>query len=378
MIYLDNGATTFPKPTTVSIAVMDAVEHFGGNPGRSGHRMSLRVMEEVFSARLIAANLFGVSPENLVFTFNCTDSLNKAILGTVHEGDTVITTCLEHNSVWRPLKLLERDRRVTVKVLPIRATAERTLAELEKLIDAKTRVAVLTHCSNVFGVITPIKELAARLHEKGIIVIVDAACTAGILDMQALAKQVDIICAPGHKALYGPTGTGVLVRCSDVDVEPVITGGTGMESDNPFSPDSYPERLEAGTVNTVGILGLREGIRFVTGFKPGEIYEKEFSLIKRAYKGLAEMDHIRLVTPPPEPFKQGSALSFQVNGMDSDAVCAELNRRGYALRSGLHCAPLAHRFFGTEKDGAVRISVGVFNKPQHIDGLISEVQHIGG
>ena len=377
MVYLDNGATTFPKPVTVSIAVTDAVEHFGGNPGRSGHRLSMRVMEEVFTTRVLAAGLFGVSPENIIFTSNCTDSLNKAILGIVRPGDTVLTTTLEHNAVWRPLKQLEKQQGITIRCLPIRERTQDTLTELDRLADG-VRVAVLTHCSNVFGTIVPVKEIAARLKEKGTVVICDTACTAGVLDMRALAGQVDVICAPGHKALYGPTGTGLLVRCSDVDIRPVFSGGTGMDSANPYSPDTYPERLECGTLNTVGILGLREGIRFVSGFKPGEIYDREFALIRRAYKGLAQLPGVILPTPVPEPGKQAGILSFQVKNVPSEEVCAQLNRAGYALRGGLHCAPAAHRFMGTMQDGTARISVGVFNKPKHIDGLVREVARIAG
>lgn len=377
MVYLDNGATTFPKPVTVSIAVADAVEHFGGNPGRSGHRMSIRAMEEVFTARVLAAGLFGVSPENIVFTANCTDSLNKAVLGVVRPGDTVLTTTLEHNAVWRPLKQLEKQQGITIRCLPVREKTADTLAELDRLLSG-VRVAVLTHCSNVFGTIVPVKEIASRLREKGVIIICDTACTAGVLDMAELAGQVDIICAPGHKALYGPTGTGLLVRCSEVDIKPVFSGGTGMDSANPYSPDTYPERLECGTLNTVGILGLREGIRFVSGFKKGEIYEKELALVRRAYKGLAQLPRVTLPTPVPESGKQAGILSFQVEGIPSEEVCARLNQAGYALRGGLHCAPAAHRFLGTLDSGTARISVGVFNKPGQIDGLVREVAGIAG
>lgn len=359
MIYLDNAATSFPKPQAVADAVYRAVTVYGGNPGRSGHAMAIEAARQVFLCREALARLLGCDEEKIIFTYNCTHALNLAISGAVPRGCEVLTTPYEHNSVSRPLWRLSKTRGITQRTFPVfEGDPARTAAAFERAITPRTRVAVLSHASNVFGIVTPIELLAPIARRRGIRVIVDAAQTAGVLDVGALCRAADVICMPGHKGLLGPTGTGVLAVLSDISLQPMLQGGTGSRSSDMDMPESYPDRLEAGTVGTVGIIGLAAGVNAVLRRGVAQIYSHELRRTAAIYDALRATPGVVLYTARPESGTHCPVLSFNIRGRQSEEVVAELGDMGFALRGGLHCAPTAHSMMGTSQTGAVRVSPG--------------------
>ena len=345
MIYLDNGATSMGKPAAVGRAMLSALECCA-NPGRGGHRAAMAAARVVYGCREQAAALFGCRPEQVVFTSNCTHGLNIAIRSLVKPGGRVVVSGFEHNAVVRPLHLLGAQVRVAVRKL---FDWEDTLSDFEAALQAGADAAVFTHVSNVFGYILPVEELAALCRKYGVPFIVDAAQSAGALDIDLAKWGADFIAMPGHKGLLGPQGTGLLLCAGKT--EPLMAGGTGVDSMNPNMPDDLPERLEAGTLNVPGIAGLSAGLEYIRCRGTEEIFRRE----RQAAQYCAELLRQKGYPVFSGPHQAGT-VSFVTE--DCEETAEELGRRGIAVRAGLHCAPLAHESAGTLETGTVRVSFG--------------------
>ena len=373
MIYFDNAATTGKKPIGVIRAVDSALKELSSNPGRSGHTPSLKAADAVYSVREKTAEFFGASgAENVVFTLNCTHSINCVIKGVLNKGEHAVTSSLEHNSVMRPL---------IKEVIPfdtayVSLTADRvTLREFERKIRPDTRLVICTGASNVLGKTLPIAEIGALCKDRGVLFAVDAAQIAGVIPINMGEMNIDYLCIAPHKGLYAPMGIGVLI-CEKPIENTIIEGGTGTNSAQLIQPESLPERLESGTVNVPEIMGLSAGIDYVKGIGIKKIYSHEMKLIRYLYKELSKNDRVQLYTPEPKDGAYAPVLSFNVYGKTSAEVSQYLNDKGIAVRGGLHCAPSAHRQIGTLERGAVRVSVAAFNTPAEIASLIKAIRQI--
>ena len=370
MINFDNSATSFPKPPGVAKAVSAAVTRFGGNPGRSGHRLSREAAAKVFDVRQLAADFFHAQVENVAFTPNCTYALNMAIKGVAQFGGHVIISDYEHNAAARPVYALWKMRGVDFSVAKAGNDPEATVAGFESLIRKDTRAVVCTAASNVTGRIMPYRELAQMCKKHGICFIVDAAQAAGLVDI-TLDDGMDFICAAGHKSLYGPTGTGLLVSSGRYALSTIIEGGTGATSNELEQTGFLPERLESGTLNTVGIIGLGEGLRFVKKTSPERILRHEKRLCAQFEQALSQMKNVVI-------YEQGvqrvPLTAFNVGELHSEEAAQRLSQRGFALRGGLQCAALAHRTLGTTDRGVVRFSPSAFNTPQQVQALTNAIR----
>lgn len=352
MIYLDSGATSFPKLPQVKRAVLDALEHCA-NPGRGGHRAAMAAQRVVFDCRQRAGELFHCLPEQVAFTSNCTHGLNIAVHTLVKPGDRVVISGFEHNAVTRPLYGLGARVRVAGRKLFDRAD---TLEEFEKALAAGADAAVFTHVSNVFGYVLPVEEMSSFCRRYGVPFVIDAAQSAGSqrIDLQALGA--DFIAAPGHKGLLGPQGTGILL-CGRRP-EPLLAGGTGSDSRKPEMPEYLPDRAEAGTLNVPGIAGLDAGLRYLRSVGVAAIFRKEQDNALRCAAELQKMG-LRVFTGA----HQAGTVSF-VPPMDCEELADALGRKGIAVRAGLHCAPLAHESAGTLETGTLRVSFGLDAGPR--------------
>ena len=363
MIYLDHGATSFPKPKPVTEAVKRAMECCG-NPGRGGHPAAARAQEVIYDCREQAAALFSCGIEQVVLTSGCTQGLNMAISSLFKPGDRVVVSGFEHNAVVRTLwghgiEALAAGRKLF--------DWQDTLADFEKQLDQGAAGAVFTHVSNVFGYILPIAPMAALCRKKNLPFILDAAQSAGMMEVNFEALGADFIAMPGHKGLLGPMGTGLLL-CGRPG-NPFLFGGTGTASRELAMPEFLPERLEAGTPNVPGIAGLAEGIRLVRKLTPEKVGEKEAALGKITAEGLRKLG-LKVFAGP----HQGGTVSFVPRG-DCQELADRLGEAGIALRAGLHCAPLAHSSAGTLETGTVRISFGWdsdFSMPQAVFQALSK------
>lgn len=373
---MDNAATSFPKPETVYSAVTDAMRHAGGNPGRSGHRMTLDANRLIFEAREALATLLGASDSSrIIFTSSATEALNLAIMGIVKDSSHVITSNMEHNSVSRPLYALKK-RGVEVTEVGCSEEGLLDLDEFKASIRQNSSLIVFTHASNVIGTIQPLKEIGAFAREKGIPFLVDAAQTAGSLPIDVEDMNIDLLVAAGHKSLFGPQGTGLLYIAPHIELEPLKYGGTGAGPVGDDQPLELPDRFEAGTMNTPGIAGLGAGVRFILETGLEEIREKEITLTGRLIDGLAGIDGITIYGPK-ESEKRASLVSFNIEGMDSSIVSFSLdNDYGIMSRAGLHCAPNAHSCLGTLPAGCVRFSPGYFNTVEEVDTVLAAIREI--
>lgn len=369
MIYLDSAATTFQKPPSVPRAVQTALRTMS-SPGRGGYAAARAAEETAFRCRSLAAELFHASsPEQVVFTSNATHGLNIAIKSLVPQGGRVVVSGYEHNAVTRPLHAL--NAKIKVASSPV-FDSRAALRSFEALLSPETDAVICTHVSNVFGFILPVEEIAALCRAENVPMIVDASQSAGILPLDFSALGAAFVAMPGHKGLYGPQGTGLLL-CAH-DAEPLIEGGTGSASLEQTMPDFLPDRLEAGTHNMPGIAGLEAGLAFVKR-KRGRIEQHERALIERAAVRLRALDGVTVYAAREEQTQIG-VLSFCVDGMPPEETAEKLARQGFALRAGLHCAPYAHRTVGTLPDGTVRLSVSAFNAPQDIDAFARALRAI--
>lgn len=376
MIYLDNGATSFPKPKQMVEAMSECMSKYCGNPGRSGHYMSMRTGEEVYKARRKVAEIFNIEhAERLVFTKNTTESLNMGLKGLLKKGDHVVTTSMEHNSVLRPLKALERSG---VEHTIVMADEEGHTApeDIEKAIRKNTKMIMITAASNVTGTKTPLREIGTMALKKGLIFMVDAAQGAGTMDIDVSDLNIDVLAFPGHKGLLGPLGTGGLYVAPKLNPVVLIEGGTGTASKSRLQPNEFPEGFEAGTINAPGIVGLGCSVEFVNRIGVKVIGEYEKELITYLDEELKNMDFIKLYGPNPEE-KTGISLINLKNFAPEETASLLNDEFGIAVRSGYHCAGLAHRSIGTWKYGAVRISVGPYNTTEDMKKLVDALWSIG-
>ena len=377
MIYLDNGATTFPKPNSVIKAVNDAMTRYGANPGRSGHKLSMIASEKIYECRTNAATLFDVdSPEKVIFTNNCTTALNTVIKGILKKGDHAVISSLEHNAVVRPLEKM-REHGVEYSVADYDKNDDVTLDNFRKAIRENTKLVICTHASNVFGVKLPIERISAMCKIYGILFCVDAAQTAGVVPISLKNSYIDYLCTAGHKGLYGPMGTGMLIINSKTTPNSFIQGGTGSQSSDAKQPSILPDKYESGTPNLLGIAGLNEGIKFVISKTPEKLFKSETELIKLLYLKLNKLKNVILYTDIPDENKFTPVLSFNIKNYESEKIGAILsNKYNIAVRSGLHCAPLAHKSFTTDATGTVRVVASAFTTMQHINYLINAIKEI--
>lgn len=378
MVYLDNAATTYPKPQIVRQAVARAMTELGANPGRGGFPMSQRTGQAVYRCREKIARLFGAAgPECVVFQPNCTQALNLVIKGCLRAGDHVVVTDMEHNAVMRPLAALAQFGVTYTQAQVVPGDSDATMAAFRKAIRPNTRLLVCTQASNVFGIRVPVERLAALCHPYGAKICVDAAQSAGVVPIDITDAGIDYLCCAGHKGLYGPMGTGVLVLRDPSDkLATLVEGGTGTQSMSLEQPDDPPERYEPGTLNVPGIAGLSAGVDFVLSRGPERLWREEMEKLSYLYRGLAVHKRVRLYTSPPVTPWQVPVLSFNVGDMPSEEVGAALSRGHIAVRCGLHCAPAAHQKMGTLEGGTVRVSVSAFTRREDLDALIRAVSRL--
>ncbi len=368
MIYLDNAATTLVKPYAVAEACNLWLSKYSANPGRGGHKFSLNAGNKVYECRELISKLFNIEkPENIIFTLNTTMALNIAITGFVKAGMHIVISGMEHNSVYRtvsncgcPFTIAEPD--------PSGFVSEESI---KKAVRPNTALIVVTHASNVVGTINPIRKIGEFAKSRGITFLVDAAQSAGVLDIDVKRDNIDMLAFAGHKMLMGPSGTGGLYVSPKTKLSPIIYGGTGSVSESADQPDFLPDRFESGTLNVVGIAGLTEGVKYILKNTPKAIHQYEQKLTERLLQGLYNIDGINLYGGADRV----GIVSFSINNSDSVSVCNMLDSMNIASRGGLHCAPLAHKSMNTDK-GLVRLSVSCFNTKNHIDKAIDAIYKI--
>ncbi len=370
MYYFDNAATTFPKPQKVRAAMGEALTRYGANPGRGGHTMAYVTSEAVFRCRETAAAFFGLeTPDNVIFTLNCTMALNMVIKGILRGGGRALITDVEHNAVLRPLHALSPNRPV-YDIVPVSLTDPSITAEnFQRAIRPDTRLIVCTHASNVCGVVQPIREIGDMARRLNIPFAVDAAQTAGVLPIDMTKDNIDFLCVAGHKGLYGPMGTGMLLTSGRYTLPSFVEGGTGSRSMDPMQPTDLPDHLESGTPNTVGICGLRAGMEWVRQQGMDTIRHHELQCAQQLYRCLRDIPSAQLYTPFPQEGRYAPVLSFNFKDVPSEETAAMLNEAGVATRAGLHCAPLAHRKLGTDKSGTVRLAPSAFTDRAQMDAV---------
>jgi cysteine desulfurase family protein len=375
-IYLDNAATSFPKPESVYLALDRFAREQMANPGRAGHKMALASERMLDEARHLLNQLFhGKEPERFIFTLNATDALNMALKGALGEGDHVITTDLEHNSVSRPLRALELAGRITLTRLNADRRGLLDPDAVRRGITPRTRLIALTHASNVLGTIQPIGEVGRLAREHDLLFLVDAAQTAGVVPIDVQAMNIDLLALPGHKGLLGPTGTGALYAGPRTRLRPWREGGTGGDSSSETQPNLMPYFLEGGTPNVLGVAGLSAGIRYVTERGLDAIRRHETALVERLWQGLEELGHEVFGTR--DPALRVGTVSFRTPMAPLDLGTILDEAFDIAVRPGLHCAPYIHRSLGTFEDGGtVRVSPGPFSTESDMDALLTALKEI--
>jgi len=376
MIYFDNAATSWPKPPQVKEAIVRFMDEIGANPGRSGHLPSIEAARVLHETREVLSICFHVKDSSrIVFTHNATESINLGLKGLLKPGDHVITSGMEHNSVMRPLRDLEK-KGIELSIIPCSPKGILDPLEVEKKIQTNTRMVVLNHASNVTGTLLPIREVGQVARKHDFLFLVDAAQTAGACPIDMEEDGIDLLAFTGHKSLYGPQGTGGLVigvRVKEKEMIPLKQGGTGSRSEFEEQPDFLPDRFESGTPNSVGIAGLLAGIRFVLEKGIEQIQKHEISLIRKLINGLKEFPQVRLYGPE-SGLDRIATLSFNVAHLPPSEVAFRLEREFRILcRPGLQCAPAAHRTIGTFPEGTVRFSLSYLSSEEHVDQAIQAV-----
>jgi cysteine desulfurase family protein len=380
MIYFDNSATSFPKPPAVIEAVTDYMTKIGANPGRAGHSQSVRAGEIVFEARKKLAKFFGVkSPMNVIFTSNATEALNLAIKGILKVGDHVITSSMEHNSVIRPLKRLEQDGIITLTVIQGDEKGNISSDDILSVLKPETKLVVFSHMSNVTGLVQPAADIGKACRKHGIVTILDCAQSAGIVPLDLNADNIDIACFAGHKALYGPTGTGGMIIADGFDfkmIRPLKEGGTGSLSDKTVQPDFLPDIFESGTMNAAGIAGLSAGIDFLNSLPEGlKSVQLHKQMLQKYFIEKAQKYIPGFIT---QSEKEGyGVISFTIEGFSVSEITMKLSDDFNIMsRQGLHCSPLAHQSIGTFPEGTVRFGFSVFNTREEVDISLKALQEI--
>ncbi len=372
MIYFDNAATTLMKPPAVAQAVLDAINTFGG-PGRASHAPALHAARCVFRARGAVAALLGGSPERVAFTANATEALNIAIGGLLSHTDHAITTVLEHNSVLRPLYHL-RGVGMGLSIVGVDAGGHLDYAGFERALRPNTRAVVCTHASNVTGALVDLSEIAGFCRRHGLLLIVDAAQTAGVFPIDADALGIDALCFTGHKGLLGPQGTGGLCVKAGLPMAPIKRGGSGFDSFSEAHPAYLPEALEAGTLNAHGLAGLLAGIHYIEETGLDAICRRELALCDAFIEAVREMPGVRVYGDPARPHAPIALLN--IGDLDAADVGDRLAAQGICVRTGAHCAPLIHRALGTHRRGAVRFSFSSLNTDAELETAIAAIAEI--
>ena len=377
-VYLDHAATSWPKPPEVAAAMMDALQ-FGANAGRGNHSLAMGSGRVLVRTRSLLAELFAVSnAQDIAFTHNTTMSLNMAIRGSLKSGDHVISTMTEHNSVRRPLEYLRKTLGVSVDYLQVNPEGEIDLRQLEQTFRSNTKMVICNHSSNLLGSILPVGDIGDLAKSHGALFLVDAAQSAGVLDIDVGKMNIDLLAFPGHKGLLGPQGTGGLYISPHLDLEPLMYGGTGSQSENIEQPSVRPDRYEAGTQNAVGIAGLLAGVQKVKALGTGVIHDKEWMLTQMLIEGLSIIPEIRILGPKLGAPRTG-IVSFVIEGQDSARIAHRLDREyKIAVRAGMHCTPLAHEAVETLGSGAVRASVGVDTTEHDINKMLVAMKELYG
>jgi cysteine desulfurase family protein len=377
VFYFDNAASSWPKPPEVVKAMVECMEAYSANPGRGSHQMAVRASRALFEARKNIAKLSGISnPNDISFALNTTHALNLAIKGFLNDGDHVICTAIEHNSVRRPLEYLKRMRRIEVTYITTDSKGNINLSEIKQAIKPNTRLMVCSHSSNLLGTILPLDQISEIIKKHDVKLLVDAAQSLGVIPVDVQKMGIDMLAFPGHKGLLGPQGTGGLYIHPDIELVPLHHGGTGSKSEDIDQPLIRPDRFEAGTQNTVGIAGLNEGVKYVLNETVERIHHKEWALTQRFMEGLMKIDELEILGPLLGEQKTG-IVSFRMPTIDSSELAFILDQHyKIAVRSGYHCTPLAHESVGTLETGAVRASVGYFTTENEIDYFINAIHEI--
>ncbi|WP_347548212.1 aminotransferase class V-fold PLP-dependent enzyme [Pseudalkalibacillus hwajinpoensis] len=376
MIYLDQAASSFPKPPEVVQAMTEAITEYGANPGRGGHALSKRADDTIRRTREQLAAFFGFDlPDRVCFTSNATSALNQAIKGFPFvEGDHVLTTSFEHNSVRRPLEYMKKTTGIVIDYVNTGESEWFDLEAFKSNITDQTKMIVITHGSNLTGKKLPLDVIGAVARQKQIPFLVDASQTAGVLPIHMKEMNIDMLAFPGHKGLLGPQGTGVLIVGEGIELTPLHHGGTGSRSELIDQPDLLPERLESGTLNTPGIAGLLAGLEAVKRMGLDTISEHEDRLVSQLINGLKKIDFVHIYGPEHDRL---GVVPFTIAGIDSQEIAIILDQHyNIAVRAGLHCTPLGHESIGTIEHGTVRLSVGPYNTKEEIEKVIRAIAQI--
>ena len=376
MTYFDNAATSFPKPDIVYDSIMEVMKEYGANPGRSGHKLALRLGRGIFETREIIAKLFNIkNPMNVIFTFNCTESLNLGIKGILEKGDHVITTSMEHNSVLRPLKALEKEG-IETTIVKGDLMGRVNPLDIENSIKDNTKLIITTHISNLTGTIMPIETIGQIAKKKGIYYLVDAAQSAGVYDIDVEKMNIDILAFPGHKCLLGPQGTGGLYIREGLDIKEMGQGGTGSISHLLEQPSVRPDKYESGTPNGPGIIGLGAGINYILQEGMDKIRKHEEELTKHFIEEVVKIQGVKVYGPLDVRY-QAAVVPINIGDVDSSELSYILDQDyDIEVRPGLHCAPLAHKTIGTFEQGVVRFSFGLYNTHEEIELGIKAIREI--
>lgn len=376
MIYLDNAATSWPKPPQVIQAMLDVLKRVCANPGRSAHTMARQTEDAVLNVREMLAKLFNINdPMRIAFMPNTTYALNTAIYGVTAKGSKVVTTAVEHNSVLRPLKTLEAEGIISLEVIQPDKFGKITIQSIKRTLRKGIDLFCMTLSSNVTGSIMPVDEAGKICRSHGIVFLLDAAQGAGVIPIDVEKMNIDLLAFPGHKGLLGPQGTAGLYVREGIKIKPLVQGGTGSFSDRLLQPEVFPDVLESGTLNVPGIVGLGKGVSFVNDTGIESIHQKKKQLLKMLFDELEQESSITIYSPSPE--QNSGILALSIQDMDSSEVSYLLDRKfGICTRSGFHCAPLTHLALGTDKTGLVRISPGYFNDETEIELTVKAIQSI--
>lgn len=375
MIYLDNAATSYPKPFKVYEEVMNCMVNYCANPGRGSHNMAIESALKIMEGRDLISEMFNIkNPLNIVFTSNATEALNIAIKGLLKKGDHVISTVIEHNSVLRPLNSMAK-LGIEVTLISSDKAGFINPLDIKEEIKVNTKAIIINHASNVLGSIQDINSIGKIAKKYGVIFIVDVSQSAGCISIDVERDNIDLLAFPGHKGLLGPQGTGGLYIKEGVKLKSIKEGGTGSSSSSMIQPNELPDRFESGTLNTPGVAGLCEGLKFIKKIGIDNIYNEEMKLTEQLILELKKLPFIKIYGNTSLK-NRVAVLSFNIEGVDASIVGEELNEAEIAIRTGYHCAALIHKAIGTEYMGTVRVSPGCFNTSKDIDELIKSIIRI--
>ena len=378
-MYLDNAATTFPKPECVYVAMDRYYRAYGGNPGRGSHQLAVESDRVIAQARQRLARLWNVAdPARLIFGLNCTHATNQGLKGLLRPGDHVVSTMMEHNAIARPLRRLEDDG-VAVTRVAASPLGLVDAADMEAALRPETKLVAMIHGSNVVGALQPIEDVARLCRGRGVRLLVDAAQTAGVFPLDVQAMGIDLLCCSGHKGLLGPTGTGALYVSPELRLRSLIEGGTGTRSEEDIQPTDLPEGLESGTPNTVGLAGLGAALTFLLETGIDAIREHEMRLTVALWEGLSAIAGVTLYGPDPRETPRAPVVSVNVEGWDPNDAAAVLDEQfAIQCRPGLHCAPLAHKSLGTYPHGTIRLSPGFSTTDEECARVVEALRQLAG